>query len=108
MTQVNDNEILSQVRDLSVTYHTRVGSVSAVDNVSFDIQKGEILGLVGESGCGKSTLGKALMRMIAPPGVVAGHHYFNGEDVMTYNDKQMRDFRGRGISMIFQDPMTFA
>jgi len=60
-------DVLVQVRDLSVTYHTRLGPLSAVNGISFDIYKGEILGLVGESGCGKSTLGKALMRMIAPP-----------------------------------------
>jgi oligopeptide/dipeptide ABC transporter ATP-binding protein len=106
MNQKVDKEILSQVRDLSVTYHTRLGPVSAVDHVSFDIYRGEILGLVGESGCGKSTLGKALMRMIAPPGEVHGHHYFEGEDVMAYDDRQIRDFRGRCMSMIFQDPMT--
>jgi len=106
MTETIEREILSQVRDLSVTYHTRLGPVSAVDRVSFDIYQGEILGLVGESGCGKSTLGKALMRMIAPPGEVHGHHYFRGEDVMAYNDSQIRDFRGRCMSMIFQDPMT--
>jgi oligopeptide/dipeptide ABC transporter ATP-binding protein len=106
MTETVEREILSQVRDLSVTYHTRLGPVSAVDRVSFDIYQGEILGLVGESGCGKSTLGKALMRMIAPPGEVHGHHYFRGEDVMAYNDSQIRDFRGRCMSMIFQDPMT--
>lgn len=100
-------EVLSQVRDFSVTYHTRIGAVSAVDNVSFDIYKGEILGLVGESGCGKSTLGKGLMRMIASPGEISGgKHFFNGEDIMEYDDRQMRDFRGRCISMIFQDPMT--
>lgn len=100
-------EVLSQIRDLSVTYHTRLGPVSAVSQVSFDIYRGEILGLVGESGCGKSTLGKALMRMISPPGEISGgHHVFDGEDVMSYNDEQMRDFRGRCISMIFQDPMT--
>lgn len=106
MNPQEEKQVLSKVRDLSVTYQTRVGPVSAVDKVSFDIYRGEILGLVGESGCGKSTLGKALMRMIAPPGKVEGHHYFDGEDVMTYNDEQMRDFRGRCISMIFQDPMT--
>jgi oligopeptide/dipeptide ABC transporter ATP-binding protein len=83
-----------------------MGPVSAVDHVSFDIYQGEIIGLVGESGCGKSTLGKAMMRMIAPPGEVHGHHFFAGEDVMTYGDKELRDFRGRCISMIFQDPMT--
>ena len=106
MKPQEEKQVLSKARDLSVTYQTWVGPVSAVDKVSFDIYRGEILGLVGESGCGKSTLGKALMRMIAPPGKVEGHHYFNGEDVMTYNDQQLRDFRGRCISMIFQDPMT--
>jgi oligopeptide/dipeptide ABC transporter ATP-binding protein len=96
-----------QIRDLSVTYKTRLGTVSAVDHVSFDIYEGEILGLVGESGCGKSTMGKALMRMIQKPGkITGGELIFQGEDIMQYDDKQMREFRGRKISMIFQDPMT--
>jgi oligopeptide/dipeptide ABC transporter ATP-binding protein len=100
-------EVLSEIKDFSVTYHTRIGPVSAVSEVSFDIYKGEILGLVGESGCGKSTLGKGLMRMIAPPGEVSGgQHIFQGEDIMEYNGRQLRDFRGRCVSMIFQDPMT--
>ncbi len=100
-------EILAQIRDLSVTYHTRLGPLSAVDHISFDIYKGEILGVVGESGCGKSTMGKALMRMIMPPGEISnGHIIFDGEDIMEYDQKQLRDFRGRRISMIFQDPMT--
>lgn len=98
---------LVQIRDLSVTYQTRLGPVSAVDHISFDIQRGEILGLVGESGCGKSTLGKALMRMVAPPSKISnGQIIFDGEDIMAYNADQMRDFRGRKVSMIFQDPMT--
>lgn len=99
-------EVLVQVRNLSVTYETRMGPLSAVDDVSFDIYKGEILGLVGESGSGKSTLGKALMRMIAPPGRIEGQIIFNGEDIMQYNQRRLRDFRGRVASMIFQDPMT--
>jgi oligopeptide/dipeptide ABC transporter ATP-binding protein len=104
---MNDNEILVQIRNLSVTYRTRLGPTSAVDDVSFDIRRGEILGLVGESGCGKSTLGKALLRMIMPPGKISGGQIiFNGEDIMTYDDKRIRDFRGRMASMIFQDPMT--
>ncbi|MEA3440632.1 MAG: ABC transporter ATP-binding protein, partial [Chloroflexota bacterium] len=103
----NEKDVLVQIRNLYVTYGTRLGSVSAVDDVSFDIYRGEILGLVGESGCGKSTLGKALMRMIKSPGEIAGGQViFNGEDIMEYSDKQMRDFRGRRTSMIFQDPMT--
>ena len=104
---MNEQEVLMQIKDLSVTYETRLGPVSAVDRVSFDINKGEILGLVGESGCGKSTMGKALMRMIQPPGHISnGQLIFEGEDIMTYDDKKMRNFRGRKVSMIFQDPMT--
>lgn len=103
----NAKQILVQIRDLSVTYNTRLGPTSAVDHVSFDIYRGEILGVVGESGCGKSTLGKALMRMITPPGKISsGHIIFNGEDVMAFDDKRLRDFRGKHTSMIFQDPMT--
>jgi peptide/nickel transport system ATP-binding protein len=103
----NDKDVLVQIRNLSVTYHTRLGPLSAVDNVSFDIFQSEIIGLVGESGCGKSTLGKALMRMIDPPGEISsGQIIFDGEDVMTFDQKRLRDFRGRRISMIFQDPMT--
>lgn len=100
-------KVLASIKDLSVTYHTRIGPVSAVDHVSFDIYKGEILGLVGESGCGKSTLGKALLRMIDPPGEISsGEILFDGENIMDYDDKRLRDFRGRKASMIFQDPMT--
>jgi peptide/nickel transport system ATP-binding protein len=103
---MNQKPLLVSLQELSVIYQTRLGPVSAVDNVSFDINKGEILGLVGESGCGKSTLGKALLRMIPPPAQILGKIIFDGEDIMTYDDNQMRDFRGRKASMIFQDPMT--
>ena len=75
-----EKEVLMQIKDLSVTYETRLGPVSAVEGVSFDILKGEILGLVGESGCGKSTMGKALMRMIQPPGrISSGKLIFDGK-----------------------------
>jgi oligopeptide/dipeptide ABC transporter ATP-binding protein len=104
---MNEKQVLMQVKDLSVTYETRLGPVSAVDGITFDIYRGEILGLVGESGCGKSTMGKALMRMIQPPGWISkGQLIFEGEDIMTYDRNKMRDFRGRKVSMIFQDPMT--
>ncbi|MCU0521245.1 MAG: ABC transporter ATP-binding protein [Anaerolineae bacterium] len=100
-------DTLVQIRDLSVTYHTRLGPLSAVSGVSFDIRRGEILGLVGESGCGKSTLGRALMRMVAPPAEISqGQLLFDGEDIMAYDGEKMRDFRGRRVSMIFQDPLT--
>ena len=104
---MNDERPLVQIRDLAVTYHTRLGDLSAVQGVSFDVQRGEILGLVGESGCGKSTLGKALLRMIAPPGEISGGKIiFDGEDIMEYDERRLREFRGRAASMIFQDPMT--
>ena len=107
MTETNEKDVLVEVRNLAVDYHTRLGTLSAVAGVSFDILKGEILGLVGESGCGKSTMGKALMRLIAPSGEISGGQIiFDGEDIMTYDENQMRDFRGRRTSMIFQDPMT--
>ncbi|UCE00395.1 MAG: ABC transporter ATP-binding protein [Chloroflexota bacterium] len=103
----DQKNVLVEIRNLCVNYETRLGAVSAVDDVSFDIYRGEIIGLVGESGCGKSTFGKALMRMITPPGeIVNGHIFFDGEDVMTFSEERLRDFRGRQISMIFQDPMT--
>jgi peptide/nickel transport system ATP-binding protein len=100
-------EVLYSVRDLSVDYATRAGTVGAVDRVSLDIRKGEIIGLVGESGCGKSTLGKALMRMITPPGhITGGELLFAGEDLMLASDRRMRQLRGARIGMVFQDPMT--
>jgi len=102
----DEKQGLVQVRDLSVHYHTRQGPLNAVDRVSFDIYRGEILGLVGESGCGKSTLGKALMRMLTPSAQISGQIIFDGEDLMTFSPGRLRDFRGRRTSMIFQDPMT--
>jgi len=101
----NDN--LYSIHDLNVEYETRLGALKAVDNISFDIQKGEVLGLVGESGCGKSTLGKALLRMIEPPGrITSGKLIFDGLDLMTLSDSRMRRYRGSRIGMIFQDPLT--
>ena len=103
---MNEQDVLMQVQHLSVKYKTRMGAVSAVDDVSFNILRGEILGLVGESGSGKSTMGKALMRMLPPTAQITGEMIFNGKDVMAFDDTRLRDFRGRQISMIFQDPMT--
>jgi peptide/nickel transport system ATP-binding protein len=100
------NEVLVSIRNLTVKYQTRLGPVSAVDNASFQIFRGEILGLVGESGCGKSTLGKALMRLMPQQGEITGEIIFNGEDVLKFDEERLRDFRGRQVSMIFQDPMT--
>jgi peptide/nickel transport system ATP-binding protein len=100
-------EILYSIQDLNIEYETRLGAVRAVNNVSFDIQKGEVLGLVGESGCGKSTLGKALLRMIESPGrITSGKLLFDGIDLMDLSSARMREYRGSRIGMIFQDPMT--
>jgi peptide/nickel transport system ATP-binding protein len=101
------DDIIYSIRNLDVEYDTRVGGVRAVDDLSLDIRKGEILGLVGESGCGKSTLGKAMMRTITTPGhIVGGELWFEGVDLMTLSEKQMSHVRGNKIGMVFQDPMT--
>ena len=100
-------EAIYSIRNLDVEYDTRVGGVRAVDDLTLDIRKGEILGLVGESGCGKSTLGKGMMRTISTPGhIVGGELWFEGVDLMTLSEKQMADVRGNRIGMVFQDPMT--
>lgn len=100
-------DILYSIKNLSVDYRTRAGPVGAVDDVSFDIYRGEILGLVGESGCGKSTLGKALMRLhTGPARITKGELWFDGRDLMTLTDREMTELRGAEIGMVFQDPMT--
>jgi oligopeptide/dipeptide ABC transporter ATP-binding protein len=101
------SDVLYSIRNLDVEYDTRLGGVRAVDDLSLEIRKGEILGLVGESGCGKSTLGKAMMRTITTPGhILGGELWFEGVDLMTLSEKQMSDIRGNKIGMVFQDPMT--
>jgi oligopeptide/dipeptide ABC transporter ATP-binding protein len=100
-------DILYSVRSLTVEYTTRAGVVRAVDDVTLDIRRGEILGLVGESGCGKSTLGKALMRLHTGPAHIShGELWFDGRNLMTLPIQDMHEIRGAEIGMVFQDPMT--
>ena len=98
---------LLEVNDLQTHFPTRSGLVRAVDRVSFYLDRGELLGLVGESGCGKSITALSIMRLIAPPGrIVNGEILFDGKDLLRLSDAEMRQMRGDDIAMIFQDPMT--
>jgi oligopeptide transport system ATP-binding protein len=99
---------LLSVRDLVVKFRTHDGAVHAVNGVSFDLEQGETLGLVGESGCGKSVTNLAVMRLLpAPAGrIEGGHVIFEGEDLVGLDESEMRELRGKEIAMIFQDPMT--
>jgi len=102
-----DERHLLEVNDLQTYFPTRAGLVRAVDGVSFYLDRGELLGLVGESGCGKSMTALSLMRLIAPPGkIVGGEILFEGKDLLKVSDAAMREMRGDDIAMIFQDPMT--
>lgn len=101
------SEVLLSVRDLVVEFPTRKGVLTAVDRVSFDISKGEVLGVVGESGAGKSMTGSAIIGLIEPPGHIAGGSvHLAGERVDNLPAEEMRRFRGKRIGMVFQDPLT--
>ena len=96
-----------EVKDLRTYVRLRKGEVKAVDGVSFSIEPGETLGLVGESGCGKTMTGMSIMRLLPPGGYIAnGSINFAGKDLATISEKEMRHIRGNEIGMIFQDPMT--
>jgi oligopeptide/dipeptide ABC transporter ATP-binding protein len=98
---------LLEVNDLRTHFQTRAGLVRAVDGVSFYLDRGELLGLVGESGCGKSMTALSVMRLVASPGkIVGGQVLFEGTDLLRLSDTDMRKMRGDDIAMIFQDPMT--
>ncbi len=99
---------LLEVKGLKTHFFTEEGAVKAVDGVSYDLDDGETLGLVGESGCGKSVSALSLMRLIpSPPGkIVGGEVWFEGRDILKIGMDEMRAIRGGKISMIFQEPMT--
>jgi len=97
---------LLEVEDLQVKFALRFGELTAIDGVSFTLDKGERLGLVGESGAGKSVTGFAIINLVSKPGYISGGRVlFNGQELNRLQDEAMRDIRGNRISMIFQDPM---
>jgi peptide/nickel transport system ATP-binding protein len=101
------DDITFKAKDLEIKYHTRQATLTAVRNVSFEVKRAQIVGLVGESGCGKSTIASAVMRLLPPNGEISGGEMlFNGRDLLHLNDDEMRRVRGHDISMVFQDPMT--
>ena len=99
---------LLEVTDLATHFFTREGVVRAVDGISFSLERGETLGIVGESGCGKSVTALSIMGLIPrpPAKIVSGSVVFDGSDLVQLPEKQLEDLRGREIAMIFQDPMT--
>jgi oligopeptide transport system ATP-binding protein len=101
-------EPLLEVRDLVVRFHTLDGIVHAVNGISFTVEHGEMLGIVGESGCGKSVSVLAVMGLIPqPPGeVAAGQVLFRGQDLLQLKEAELERIRGKDIAMVFQDPMT--
>ncbi|MCR4706422.1 MAG: ABC transporter ATP-binding protein [Clostridiales bacterium] len=101
------NTPLLQVKNLHTSFFTDAGEVCAVNGISYNLDRGHVLGIVGESGSGKSVSAYSLMRILTDTGrVTEGEVLFNGENILNYSKQQMQAFRGSRISMIFQDPMT--
>jgi oligopeptide/dipeptide ABC transporter ATP-binding protein len=104
--QAGDRPLL-EVKGLRTSFYTRDGVVRAVDGIDFSVDRGEIVGLVGESGCGKSVTSLSIMRLVAKPGrIEAGEILFDGQDLLKLSNDQMRRIRGERISMIFQQPTS--
>lgn len=98
---------LLEVRDLRTSFFTDAGEVKAVNGISFNLERGKVLGIVGESGSGKSVSAYSIMQILAPTGkIVGGSIKFDGQELVDSGEKVMRDIRGNKISIIFQDPMT--
>ncbi|MDA1003386.1 MAG: ABC transporter ATP-binding protein [Chloroflexi bacterium] len=102
-----DADTILSVRNLRTYFYTRDGVVPAVDDVSFDIRRGEIVGLVGESGSGKSVTARSIMRLVPVPGrIVSGEMIFQGRDLVGVSEGEMRQLRGAHIGMVLQEPMA--
>ncbi len=101
------SETILSVKNLCTSFTTEKGEVMAVNGVSFNLDKGKILGIVGESGSGKSVTAYSIMQILEKNGSIKqGEVLFKGEDITKFSEKQMRAFRGKCCSIIFQDPMT--
>lgn len=101
-------EVLLKVTDLATYFRTEEGTVKAVDGVDFEVHRGEVLGVVGESGCGKSMTSMSILRLVPQPQgrIERGSLMFEGTDLLSLNEEQMRSIRGNKIALISQDPMT--
>ncbi len=107
INESNANDNLVSVRGLETTFYSKSGPFRAVNKISYDIKKGETLGIVGESGCGKSVTSFSMMRLIEHPGKITGGQVFlNGRDLMKLSETEMENVRGDEMAMIFQEPMT--
>jgi peptide/nickel transport system ATP-binding protein len=102
------SQTLLDVKNIKIQFNTEEGLFNAVNGISFSVQKGETIGIVGESGCGKSITSLSIMRLIpSPPGkIIEGEINYKGRDLLKLSDKEMRKIRGNDIAMIFQEPMT--
>lgn len=107
VSSIGNSDVLLEVKDLRTQFFTEEGIVKAVDGVSFNIYRNEVLGLVGETGCGKSVTALSILRLVRAPGkIIDGSIYFNGISLLELNEKEMRKYRGKEITMIFQDPLN--
>ena len=106
-SDIDRSNLVLDVKDLTTYFYTEEGVVKAVEGVSFQIFKGETLGLVGETGCGKSVTALSILQVVRPPGKIEkGDVFFSGEDLMQKSDLEMAKYRGKDITMIFQDPLN--
>ncbi len=96
-----------EIENLRVHFPIHIGTVRAVENVTLDLKQGEVMGLVGESGCGKSTLGFSILKLLRPPGKIAGGQIrYHGDNIAKMSERELLGIRGKRIAMIFQDPLT--
>ena len=101
------NSNILEIENLHVHFPIHIGTVRAVENVTLDLNQGEVMGLVGESGCGKSTLGFSILKLLRPPGIIAeGQIRYHGDNIVKMSERELLGIRGKRIAMIFQDPLT--